>query len=129
MDEINTTQREPFAIYTDRRFKKIASARWLHYATIDLIVIGVFLATYNPDFGAFAVNKGELRRLLDALDAGKIGEAWAESVKFDEDSKTHVYEEIVEARWLWKRLENVPTRMGKYGEFWSLSSLSGEDPM
>jgi hypothetical protein len=124
-----TTQRAPFAVYTDRRFKKIASASWLYHATIDAIVIGVILATYNPKFGSFALNKGEMRRILDALDAGKIGEAWAETVALDIDSQTHVYEEIVEARWLWKRLENVPTRMGSLGEFWSLSSLSGNDPM
>jgi hypothetical protein len=36
---------------------------------------------------------------------------------------------MVEAQWLWKRLEKVPTRIGSLGEFWSLSSLSGDDPM
>ena len=122
-------QREPFAVYTDHRFKKITNSRWLYHAKIDTIVIGVILATFNPDYNAFALNKGELRRLLDALDAGKLGEAWVETVRFDVDSKTYVYDEIVEARWLWKRLENVPTRMGSLGKFWSLSSLSGEDPM
>jgi hypothetical protein len=50
-------------------------------------------------------------------------------VRLDIDSKTHVYDEMVEGRWLWKRLETVSTRMGRLGEFWSLSSLSGEDPM
>jgi hypothetical protein len=128
MTQVITTHREPFTIYTDRRFKKIASARWL-YATIDAVTIGVILSTFNPDFNSFALDKGEFRRLLDALDAGKLVEAWAETVRFDLDSKTHVYDEIVEGRWLWERLKNVPTRMGSLGEFWSLSSLSGEDPM
>ena len=92
-------------------------------------MIGVILATYNVDFNRFALNKKEFRRLLDALDAGTLGEAYAESVRFDIDSQTHVYEEIVEARWLWERLQSVPTRQGSLGEFWSLSSLSGNDPM
>src|SRR5262245_39056453 len=105
MNQLITTQREPFSIYTDRRFKKITSARWLYHATIDAIVIGVILATFNPDFNCFALNKGELRRLLDALDAGKLVEAWAETVRFDVDSKTRVYDERVEARWLWERLK------------------------
>jgi hypothetical protein len=129
MNQVIIPQRAPFAVYTDRRFKKIASARWLYHATIDMIVIGVILATFNPEFNCFALNKGELRRLLDALDAGKLGEAYVATVRFDLDSKTHVYDEMVEARWLWERLKNVPTRMGALGEFWSLSSLSGEDPM
>ena len=75
MNEINTTQREPFAIYTDRRFRRIASATWLYHATIDSIVIGLILATFNPEFNCFALNKGEFQRLLAALDAGKLGEA------------------------------------------------------
>jgi hypothetical protein len=123
------TTREPFAIYTDRRFKKITNARWLYHATIESIVIGVVVATYSPNFGSFALNKGEFQRLLAGLDARNLGEAYAETVQFDEDSKVHVFEEIVEARWLWERLKDVPTRMGSLGEFWSLSSLSGNDPM
>jgi hypothetical protein len=124
------TQREPFAIYTDRRFRKIASAMFLYHATIDAIAVGVILATmFNPNYSEFALNKAEFQRLLDALGAGTLGEAWAVSVRPDEDSKTHVYEECVEGRWLWKRLENVQTKMGRLGEFWSLSSLSGNDPM
>jgi hypothetical protein len=123
MNQVITT-RTPFAIYTDRRFQKIASAIWLYHATIDMIVIGVILATYNPIFSTFALNKGELQRLLAALDAGTLGEAWVETVRFDEDYKTHVYPEIAEARLQWERLKDVPTKMGKLGEFWSLSSLS-----
>ena len=75
MNEINTTQREPFAIYTDRRFRRIASATWLYHATIDSIAIGLILATFNPEFNCFALNKGEFQQLLAALDAGKLGEA------------------------------------------------------
>jgi hypothetical protein len=130
MNQVITPQRPPFTVYSDRRFKKIASALFLYHATIDAIVIGVILATMtNPNFSDFLLNKAEFQRLLKALDAGTLGEAWAVSVRPDEDSKAHVYEECVEARWLWKRLENVPTKMGKLGEFWSLSSLSGDDPM
>ena len=113
----------PFDLTT---FKRVADANWLRYKTIDGVVIGVLLATWNANFGNYAANKRELRRLLDASDAGKIGKAYVQTSKYDSKLED---EEIVEARWLWERLQDVKPREGQLGQFWSLPSLSGDDPM
>jgi hypothetical protein len=103
MNQIIIPQRPPFTIYSDPRFRRIDDAHWLYWATIDTITIGIILATYNAEFNAYAINKEEFRRLIIALEAGKIVEGAAETVRFDFDSKTYVYAEMVEAGWLWKR--------------------------
>jgi hypothetical protein len=123
MDDRPTPHLTPFDLGT---FKRITAARWLYYLTMNAIVTGVILATKNSGFSDYAINKPEFMRLLAALDSGKLGAAYVQTSSFGSRIED---EEIVEARWLYERIKDLPTRTGKLGEFWSLPSLSGDDPM
>jgi hypothetical protein len=60
-------------IFRDPRFREIRKNCW--FGSIDGARIGVVLATRNPEYNNFAVNKPELERLLAAKRDGKIDEA------------------------------------------------------
>jgi hypothetical protein len=119
--------RTALAIYDDG-FAKLASARWLYHKVIDGVPTGVLIATFNPSFGNYSINRAELVRLLDALNSGKLHEAYVQAVlRYDQDARKYMYGETVEAREMWAKLERIPVRSGSLGEFWAVSNLSGED--
>jgi hypothetical protein len=119
--------RAALAIYDDG-FAKLSSAKWLYFKEIDGVAVGVLVATFNAAYGNYSVNKGELTRLLDALNSGKLHEAYVQAVlRYDQDAGKYMYGETVEAREMWAKLERIPVRSGSLGEFWALGFLTGED--
>ena len=125
MDDIpDNILRALLNLYTDLRWHKLWSAEFLYFGTIDGVTVGVIVATSNrPRYEEFALNKREFERLLAALANGKITEAYAVSVIYDNGAKTCV--EAAVATTLNARLSGITPRFGKLGEFWTAPSFTG----
>jgi hypothetical protein len=95
--------------------------KWLFFGTIDNIVVGVVIATYNARFNNYSLNKKEFMHLLAVLDSGKIGEAYVVT------TKGRVCVDAAEARKMWERLKDVEPINGVYGEFWAIPGLSDDN--
>jgi hypothetical protein len=89
---------------------------------------GVVLATWNETYGNFALNCGEMERLLTGKRDGKLDEAYVVAAQ---KNSTGRYEHLshVLAEELSARLSSKPTVTGKFGSFWSLkpSELNIDD--
>jgi hypothetical protein len=108
-------------LYGGSVFRRTWEYDRLRYGTIDGIAIGVVLVTHSSRYGNFNINKKELTILLAALDSGKIQEAYAVMVK----GRTCL--DVIEAKTLWERLQNVEPIPGDYGDFYAIPGFSDDD--
>jgi hypothetical protein len=102
-------------IFTDSRFRRLG--RFLRFGKIDDVKIGVVLATKNPRFDNWTLNKPDNDRLIAGIREGKIDEAWVVAAKVNGTSMP-VYCDQIEAEELHRRLANEEPRIGVFGEFY-----------
>jgi hypothetical protein len=104
-------------IFADSRWEKLD--RWVLFAPIDGVKVGVVLATWSPDFATFALNKPDMHRLLDAVIADKIDAAFVVLARVS--GRTRTYRGYAAAGGHEKLIASgLPTRDGYRGEFWPL---------
>ena len=111
-------------IFTDPQWKQIGRRLW--YAEIDGKKYGVVAATWNPQFGNYALNCGEMNRTVEAEHRNKIDEAFVVAAMTN-GSGLLKYRGAVEAEKLLPRLAEKPVRDGKFGKFWTLEPFDLED--
>jgi hypothetical protein len=118
-------------IFTDSRCQQLG--RWLRYGVIDGRRVGAVIATLNPGFTDYALNKAEEERLLAAKDKGKIEEAHVVFARIDGFYKPS-FSGARDAEELHQKIlaMGLRPRPGRFGEFYTLPSIltaSDDDPM
>jgi hypothetical protein len=122
MDDIpDNIRRALFDLFTDPRWRKLLSSRWIYYGEIDGVIIGVCISTFNALYQEFNLNCDELKRLVDAKANGKV------TLAFVVDTKMRTCIGAADAVKLAEKLENVPPRTGRFGEFWSAPIFTSDE--
>jgi hypothetical protein len=105
-------------MFTDPRFRKFE--RWCWGAKIEGMSVGVVIATLNPGYDTFALNKPDTERLLAAKRDGQIDEAFVVAASIYA-LNNHIYCDFKYAEPFYEEvLKNLRPRLGQYGEFWTL---------
>jgi hypothetical protein len=109
-------------IFTDPCFIRIS--RYLKFIAIDGAKIGVVIATLNPRFFEYALNKGEEERLLTSKRNGKVSEAYTVFARVDELYQ-HTFSGYRDAEELHQQIlaMGLRPRNGIHGEFYTLPSI------
>jgi hypothetical protein len=105
------------SVFTDPRWRVLS--RWRLYADVDGFKFGVVLATKAPQYDSFALNKGDMDRLLAGKRSGKIDQAWVVMAKTN-GLNAMTYVDHIEAERLNDMLKMMRPRSGAFGEFWTL---------
>jgi hypothetical protein len=107
-------------MFTDRRFRRLD--RWLFFANVDGVKIGVAVATLSDGYFEHALNKGSEERVLAALANGKADEGY---VVFANGSFAFEYTNHAEARELHQKIVamGLQPRMGRFGPFYQLPAI------
>ena len=111
-------------IFSDPRLHQIGQRLW--YGEIDGKKYGVVLATWNENFGNYALNCGEYNRTIEARHRNKIDEDFVVAA-MKNGAGLLEYRGAVEAEKLQPRLAEKPIRKGRYGDFWTLEPFDLED--
>ena len=101
-------------IFTDPQWKQISRRLW--YAEIDGKKYGAVAATWNPQFGNYALNCGEMNRTIQAKHRNKIDEAFVVAA-MKNGAGLLEYRGAVEAEKLQATLADKPVRDGQFGKF------------
>jgi hypothetical protein len=82
--------------------------------------IGVVLATQNPTYVKFALNKADLTRLIEAKDAGRVAEAWVVFAQVDGHKRT--FKGAMPAEELREQIQKygLEPKDGRHGPFYVL---------
>ena len=113
-------------MFTDRRFKRLG--KWVFFANIDGVKIGMAVATLNDGYYEHALNQESEERVLAALANGKADEGYA---VYANGSFQFEYTGHAEARELHQKIVamGLQPRMCRFGPFYQLpSSLTMYDP-
>jgi hypothetical protein len=80
----------------------------------------VVLATRNPDYNTFALNKPDLQRLLDGKRNGRVDEAYIVTAHISGIQRS--YCGAMAAEEVWHKIEvfGLRPRTGRFGEFFVL---------
>jgi hypothetical protein len=119
-------------IFTDPRFRQIG--RWLRHGVIDGRRVGAVIATLNPGFVEYALNKAEEERLLAAkCEKAKLDEAYVIFARIDGFYQP-TFSGARDAEELHQKIlaMGLRPRPGRFGEFYTLPSIltaSDDDPM
>jgi hypothetical protein len=118
-------------IFTDKRFLQID--RWNYFIEVDGAKIGVAVATLNPGFFEYALNKAALDRVLAALRKGKIDEGYVVLARVSESHQS-MFTGYRETEELHRQITEMglQPRHGSYGDFYTLPSsltMSDDEPM
>jgi hypothetical protein len=105
-------------IFTDSRFTEIRRNCWV--GEVDGATVGVVLATRNPDYNTFALNKPDLQRLLDGKRNGRVDEAYIVTAHISGIQRS--YCGAMAAEEVWHKIEvfGLRPRTGRFGEFFVL---------
>ena len=115
------------SIFTDERFQQFGKFRW--HAVIDGAKVGVVLATRNPPYDGFALNKGDSDRLLAAKRSGRIDAAYIVKTAIDPRTGAMTFCDSFDAEQLETAvLATLPLRIGKLGPFWVLPPNPDDEP-
>jgi hypothetical protein len=106
-------------MFTDRRIRRIS--RYRHYGEIDGVKIAVVLATKNPSFDNWALNKPDFDRGISGKRDGRVDEAYVVAAKVN-GVGVPKYCDQIEAEELLLKLANEEPRIGRYGEFYVIGS-------
>lgn len=106
------------SIFEDPRWHQLKTCRRLFFAEIGGQRLGVVLATRSDRYPSFALNCGEMKRLIAGKGSGKLDALYV--VAADKNGSGYAYRSHVDAEELNKALANRPTIDGAYGPFWSL---------
>jgi hypothetical protein len=91
-------------IFTDSRFRDLS--RYRLFGNIDGVKIGVVLATRSPRYDNFALNKGDMDRLLAGKRDGKIDQAFVVMAKVNGVNAV-TYCDCIEAEQLHEKLKGL----------------------
>jgi hypothetical protein len=113
-------------IFADPSWRQIEARLW--FREVDGKRQGAALATWNETYGNFALNCGEMERLLAGKRDGKLDEAYVVAAQKNSTGR-YEYRSHILAEELSARLSSKPTVTGKFGSFWSLkpSELNIDD--
>jgi hypothetical protein len=119
------------ASLTDPRFQQIA--RWLRFAVIDDARIAYAIATLNPGFVEYALNKITEERVLAGKQSGKADEVYVVFARIDGSYKP-TFTGFKDAEELHRQIVamGLQPRPGRFGEFYQLPSVlvdSEDDPI
>jgi hypothetical protein len=105
-------------IFTDSRFRQIR--RNCLVGDVDGATVGVVLATRNPDYDNFALNKPDAERLLDGKRKGRVDQAYIVAAHISGVKRT--YSGSMPAEEVWHKIEvsGLQPRTGRFGEFFVL---------
>jgi hypothetical protein len=113
-------------MFTDPRFRKFD--KWCWYGEVEGKKVGVVLATINPGYDNFALNKNDTDRLLAAKRDGQLDEAFLVGASVDA-SNTPTYCDSKDAETFYEEeLKKLRPRPGRYGEFWMLTQFTDNRP-
>jgi hypothetical protein len=107
-------------VFTDSRFHRIGSAVYGWVGKIDGERIGVVVATKSQRFANstdYLLNKDDFDRLVAALNAGRLDEAWVVCAKIDQSGKL-TFISAIETKFFFDTLANMPRRSGRLGDFY-----------
>jgi hypothetical protein len=105
------------SIFTDTRFRELS--RYRLYGEIDGVRVGIALATRTPRYDNFALNKGDLERLLTGVREGRIDRAFVVQASVN-GLNAMTFVASIEAAELEKMLNGVRPLTGRFGEFFVL---------
>jgi hypothetical protein len=109
-------------MFNDPRFRRLSN--WCWYAEIEGMKVGVVLATRNPGYATFALNKNDVDRLLAGKRSGKLDHAFLVGTSVD-PLNNHVYCNFKDAASFYEQeLTKLRPRDGKYGDFWTLTQFA-----
>jgi hypothetical protein len=106
------------AVFTDPRFR---SSGFRSSGEVDGVRVGVVLATMNPNFNTFALNKGDFDRLAEAKARDKVDVGFVVGAR-DEKSGERTYQGSQDVVEVVDRLKGVTLREGRLGPFYVLPS-------
>ena len=112
-------------IFTDPRWRQIGRRLW-YAENIDDKKCGAVLATWNQNFGNYALNYREMNRTIEGKHRNKVDEA-AVVAAMKNGAGLLEYRGAVEAEKLHPRLAEKPVRHGQFGKFWTLEPFDLED--
>jgi hypothetical protein len=109
------------AVFTDPRFRSVGAYRLV--GEVDGVRVGVVLATMNANFPTFALNKGDLDRLVEAKRRGKLDVGFVVGARAEKSGeRTYQYQGSMAADEVVERLRDVTLREGRLGPFYPLPS-------
>jgi hypothetical protein len=105
-------------MFEDPRFREFDLYRIC--GEVDGIKTGIVLATMNPGFSSYALNKGALERLRCAKLGNKVEEAYVVAAQVK--GKERVYRGFLPIEEVCHKIEvfGLEPRLGKFGEFFVL---------
>jgi len=113
-------------IFSDPRWRQIGRRLWYGEDNNDSKKYGAVAATWNAQFGNYALNCGEMNRTIEAKHRNKIDEAVVVAA-MKNGAGLLEYRGAVEAEKLQAMLADKPVRDGQFGKFWTLEPFDLED--
>jgi hypothetical protein len=109
-----STARDLSHIFTDSLWQRLS--RYRYYGEIDGVKIAVVLATKNPSFDNWALNKPDYDRAIAGKHDGRVDEAYVVAAKVN-GAGVPQYCDQIDAEELRLKLANEVPRVGRFGEF------------